>query len=68
MKRLFEALKILEKYMKDENYPTWCEHDVLGINVDPEKISEEDLKKLENLSFFYDKEYESLISFEFGSC
>ena len=63
--RILKILAILEPYMNDfqKEYSFWTEHDILGFQVDPESISQEDMKKLEDLGVFYDKEYESLIMF-----
>ncbi len=71
MDELIEALTIARKYMSESEakYPTGCEHDVLWLNVDVDKISAADLERLEQLSFFPSEEYAgSLISFTFGSC
>lgn len=66
MEDLIEALQIFLKYSKDK-YPTHCEHDQLHVNVDPNKVSEEDKKRLEELSFTPD-EFDGFKSFRFGSC
>ena len=68
MKDLIEALKIFEKYISDEKYPTWAEHDEFGVNCPINGMSEEDIKKLDELGFFWDNEYECFISFKYGSC
>lgn len=56
MSKLIEALQIFLKY-GDPECPTHCEHDELTVVIDPELVSEEDLKKLDELGFFpnYDK-------------
>jgi len=56
MDDLIAALQILRKYGNPTD-PTHCEHDELTVMIDPEKVSEEDLKKLDNLGFHpnYDK-------------
>lgn len=59
--RLIEILKILQNYGIDDTYPCWAEHDVIGFNVDPMIISDEDLESLEELGVFYNAEYEGLI-------
>lgn len=81
---LIEALTIFRKYSNPE-WPTHCEHDVLYVqSVLPSKMSAEDLKRLDELSFFHpaldaleenikdyeeeDYEHESWYSFSFGSC
>lgn len=68
MKDLIEALKIFEKYIGDEKYPTWAEHDEFGVNFPINGMSEEDIKKLDELGFFGDGEYECFVSFKYGSC
>ena len=80
MEDLIKALQILLKY-GNPSYPTHCEHDELSVHgIDPEKISEEDVKELKELGFeieiegVYDeeKEYEAeesrIYSFKYGSC
>jgi hypothetical protein len=67
VKDLIEALTIFLKY-SDYKYPTHCEHDVLLVTcVDVEKVSAEDLGRLDELGFFVSEEYECLASFRFGS-
>lgn len=52
MEDLIKALQIFLKY-GNPKYPTHCEHDVLYIHgIDPEIISEEDKKTLDELGFF----------------
>jgi hypothetical protein len=46
-----------------KEYPFWTEHDVLGFLVDEQKISQDDLNKLEQLGVFYSSEYDSLIMY-----
>lgn len=53
MKDLIEALQIFLKY-KDEEWPVHCEHDILCImGVTYEEVSEEDRKRLDELSFVW---------------
>lgn len=69
MFELIEALEIFSKYYQG-NYPTHCEHDVLMIaGVDPDDVSEEDTKRLDELGFFISDEYgdKGFQSFRFGS-
>lgn len=67
LSRLIEALDIFLKY-GDIDYPTCCEHDVLHVNVEGEKVSQEDTKKLEELGFFVGDEWpDHFISFRYGS-
>jgi hypothetical protein len=67
MDDLIKALTILRKY-GNPIYPCHCEHDVLQVTIDYKKVSEEDLKELERLGFFPDKEYGIFKSYRFGSC
>lgn len=67
LKDLIEALKIFLKY-GDEEYPTYCEHDVLLVTYDIEGMSEEDINELEDLGFYWDEDREGFISFKYGSC
>ena len=65
MKDLIEALQILSKYT-DAKYPTWCDHDEFNVSVDPELVSIEDIKRLEELSFF-DNGDQAFVSYKYGS-
>lgn len=68
MEDLIAALQIFAKYTKARS-PTSCEHDVLYVQVDPEKVSIEDRVALEKLSFQPDEELEGVFySYRFGSC
>lgn len=68
MKDLIEALQIFLKY-GNPGWPTHCEHDVLTVMIDPANVSEEDLARLEELSFIPGSEYgeDVFTSFKFGS-
>lgn len=67
MKKLIEALNIFLKY-KDSKWPTHCEHDILMISeVTFDEVSEEDKKKLNELGFFWNEEYELWTSYHYGS-
>jgi len=70
MKDLIEALQILLNYANDDRNPTHCEHDQLyvGCDIQLHQVSEEDIKRLDELGFFWDEESEGFISFRFGSC
>jgi hypothetical protein len=70
MKDLIQALQILLKYANDDRNPTHCEHDQLyiGCGIELEKVTKEDIDKLDELGFFWDEESEGFISFRFGSC
>ena len=62
--KILNILYILSKYNINRDYPFWAEHDVIGFNVDPEEISEQDLLRLNNLGVFYDdEEYYGLIMY-----
>ena len=63
MDDLIEALTIMRKYT-DTNFPTNCVHDELEVDLAPELVSEEDIKRLDELGFFESGEQ----SFKFGSC
>ena len=66
MNELIEALQIFAKYT-DTKWPTHCEHDVLWIcGVEPDKVTEEDKKRLDELGFFIDED-NYFKSFHFGS-
>jgi hypothetical protein len=71
MKDLIEALTILAKYMDpEEKWPTYCAHDVLHVcHIEPEDVSEEDTKRLDELGFIPDEDDDvGFKSFRFGSC
>lgn len=66
---LIEALQIFAKY-GNPAYPTHCEHDILYICMeDLDKMTPEDEKKLNELSFSreWDDTGEGFASFRFGS-
>lgn len=66
MEDLIKALQIFLKYDNPE-YPTWCDHDELNVVIDPNIVSKEDKKTLEDLGFFVDSEG-GFKSFKFGNC
>lgn len=69
MKKLIEALNIFLKY-GDSDFPTHCEHDVLYIvGIEPSVVSEEDIKKLDELGFHISEEHEYMgfYSYRYGS-
>jgi hypothetical protein len=70
MKDLIEALQIFLKYGNDDYAPTHCEHDVLyiGDGIELDEVSEEDIKKLDDLGFFWSDDHDGFISYRFGSC
>lgn len=65
MEDLIKALQILMTY-GNPKYPTWCEHDTLHIDINPNIVSQEDKGKLEALGIEHDDE--SFYSYKFGSC
>ena len=69
MEQLIEALQIFSKYDKPA-YPTHCEHDQLYIcgDYDPEKMDPDDVKKLDELGFFWSDSDDGFISYKYGSC
>lgn len=67
MDNLIEALTIFRKYA-NRKFPTMCAHDILMITgIEEGQPSPEDVSKLEELGFFWDKEFECWASFKFGS-
>lgn len=70
MDDLIKALTILNKYLDEYNkkYPTSCEHDVMFVQVDYTKISQEDLIELEKLGFIPCEDLGNMQSFRYGSC
>lgn len=69
MDELIEALTIFKKYAPDCKFPTNCWHDTMGVPVvDPEDVSEEDTKRLDELGFFVCSDLGTFISYRFGSC
>lgn len=68
MDQLIEALQIFLKYDKPA-FPIQCEHDQLYIcgNYDPEKMEDADVKKLDELGFFWSDSDDLFISFKYGS-
>ena len=66
MEDLIKALQIFLKY-GNKNYPTFCEHDTLYVDVDPSVVSDEDKKVLDELGFFVDDENDCFASFKYGS-
>lgn len=68
MSNLIKALQIFLKY-GDDKWPTNCSHDTLAVcGYEKSAISDEDLKELDSLGFFWADEHECFISYRFGSC
>jgi hypothetical protein len=55
------------KYIPNATYPTICEHDELLVLCDPALVSEDDLARLEQLSFSPQRRDSNFRSFRFGS-
>ena len=67
MEDLIRALQIFLKY-GNPRWPTNCSHDVLAImEIEPDKVSDEDKTDLCQLGFIVSEEFECFISFRFGS-
>ena len=67
MENLIKALQIFLKYGNPE-WPTHCSHDQLAImEIEKDMVSEEDIKELDRLGFFWSDGEECFISFKFGS-
>ncbi len=72
MKDFIEALTIFLKY-GDLSYPTHCEHDELTISghdgvYHKDRMTAEDVTRLDELGFFWSDEEEYFKSFKYGSC
>ena len=65
----FDLIKALQIFLKYGNpdYPTYCNHDELWVDIEPEKVSEEDLEMLKSLGFFPSEDESGFYSFRFGS-
>jgi len=71
MDDLIMALGILRRYMNEDTHaPTHCEHDELRVyvGVSPDNMEESDVSMLDDLGFHWDDEFESWLSYRFGSC
>lgn len=70
MEDLIKALTIISKYLEGYNkkYPISCEHDVMFVQVDYTKISQDDLIELETLGFRPCEDLGNMMSFRYGSC
>lgn len=66
MDKLIEALTLFRKY-GNPKHPTWCEHDVLHVDIDSSAVSILDKRKLSELGFTPNSEG-GFLSFYFGSC
>ena len=71
MEDLIKALTIFSKYTKNsywDEYPTFCDHDVLRVHVSPEFVSEYDRQTLGSLGFSPDFGLDCFVSYKYGSC
>lgn len=66
MDDLIKALNIFRKY-GNPSYPTSCEHDVMYVHIEYDKISDEDKEKLTVLGFEENEPDNGFQSFKFGS-
>lgn len=67
MDDLIEALQIFRKY-KNSTYPVHCEHDVMAVmDIHTDDVSQDDHKRLSELSFDWDDDDYHYYSFKFGS-
>lgn len=66
MEDLIKALNIFVKY-GNPLWPTHCEHDVLYVCIDYEKVSDEDKKELDKLGFIEEDDGMGFKSYRFGS-
>ncbi len=68
MKELIESLTIFSKYNVGDYSPTHCEHDILCVvGVAKDEVSAEDAKRLDELGWHWDSDYDCWGSFRFGS-
>ena len=67
MDKLIKALQIFLKY-SNEDSPTNCSHDQMAImGIELGDVSDDDIKELDELGFFWSEGDECFISFQFGS-
>lgn len=67
MDKLIEALQIFLKYGNPQ-YPTDCRDETLTVDISPTLVSEEDIKRLEELGFDANEETDDFYSYKYGSC
>ena len=68
MKDFIEAMHIFYKYAPDLDHPFNCEHDYLYVDIHPDKITTEDVNRLDDLGFLIDEEFGGFGSYKYGSC
>lgn len=61
MEKLIKALQIFLKY-GNPKYPTYCNREILYVNIDPAIVSEEDTDELARLGFKPNEDFESSFS------
>lgn len=70
MEDLIKAFQIFLKYDNPE-WPTHCEHDIMFVCIDPDKVPEEAKEELEKLGFTAAKNHDQggdcFYSFKYGS-
>lgn len=70
MNDLIKALQIFAKYANGDHHPTDCDYGEFavcaGITID--MVSDEDIKALDELGFFWVDSEEYFVSYRFGSC
>ena len=66
MENLIKALQIFIKY-GNPDYPTWCEHDVLHVDINCEEVSDKDIEELDKLGFIPNVDCDGFMSFRYGS-
>jgi len=55
---LLEALKILNKYIEDDETFSYCDHDQMCFGPNKEDLSKKDLEKLRKLGFWWSVNYD----------
>lgn len=70
MEDLIKALTIISKYLEGyhKERPISCEHDVMFVQVDYKKISNDDLDELRVLGFRPCEDLGNMMSTRYGSC
>jgi len=66
MDDLIEALQIFRKYGNPE-FPTHCDHDIMYVVIEYDKVSDEDVERLDELGFDQNEEDMGFKSYKFGS-
>jgi len=68
MKELVEAFQIFLKY-DNPSYPINCQHDIMRVYLDVsfDTIDKNDIKRLIEIGFEYDDDFECFQSIKYGS-